>query len=239
MRSSRALIRAGTALGLLSASLALPPSAAAHAHVPLGDYSLTIGWVNEPTYVGVPNGIEVFIEAGDGQPVTDLAAGDLMVVVSTVDAETAPLPLEPGFSIEGGFGTPGSYEAELMPTTPGDYTFHFTGSIGDQPVDLELTSGEDTFSTVQSSSEIEFPVKVPTLADVATRLDRIDGRIEALQSAAPGAAQIAAAQAAADRASASASQALVIGLLVGGAGIVIGLAALAIAWRGRRGTGTA
>ncbi len=239
MRWSRALARAGIALMLITASLAFAPSAAAHAHISVGDYELTIGWVNEPTYVGVPNGIEVLIEDADAQPVTDLAPGALMVVVSTAEAETPPLPLEPGFSIEGGFGTPGSYEAELMPTTPGDYTFHFTGSIGDQPVDVELTSGEDTFSTVQSSSEIEFPVKVPTLADVATRLDRIDGRIEALQSTAPGAAELAAAQAAADRASASASQALLIGSLIGGAGIAIALVALAIAWRGRRGTGTA
>lgn len=235
----RFALRAGIALALIAASLAFAPGAAAHAHLEVGDYHLTIGWVNEPTYVGVPNGIEVFVEDHDEQPVTDLAAGDLMVVVSTAGAETEPMVLEPGFSLEGGFGTPGSYEAELMPTTPGDYTFHFTGSIRDQEVDLELTSGEDTFSPVQSSSDIEFPVKVPTLADVATRLDRIDGRIEALQSAAPGAAELAAAQAAADRASASASQALLIGALIGGVGVVIGLAALALAWRGRQGTGTA
>ena len=88
------------------------------------------------------------------------------------------------------FGTPGQYVADLLPTVPGDYTFQFAGSLHGETVDVTVTSGEDTFSPVQSSSDIEFPVKVPTLADVATRLDRIDGRIEALQAAVPAAGAI-------------------------------------------------
>jgi hypothetical protein len=239
MRFPLAIVRAGVVLALIGASLAFTPAAAAHAHLAVGDYHLSIGWANEPTYVGVANAVTVAIEDHEEQPVTDLAAGDLMVVVSTAEAETEPLPLEPGFSIEGGFGTPGQYEAELMPTTPGEYTYHITGSIHDQAVDLELTSGEETFSTVQGSGEIEFPVKVPTLADVATRLDRIDGRIEAIASGAPDAAELAAAQAAAEAASDSADRALLIGSLIGGAGVLIGLIALAVAFRGRRGAGTA
>jgi hypothetical protein len=143
--------------------------------------------------------------------------------------------------VEGGFGTLGQYAAELMPTTPGEYTFHFTGTIHDEPVDVTVISGEDTFSPVNSTTEIEFPVKVPTLADVATRLDRIDGRIAAVQSDAPAA--LAAAQAATDAARAateSASSALLIGSLIGVAGVVLAIAALYLAMRaGRRGAGPA
>ncbi len=233
-------LRAIVVVALMSIPLALAPAASAHTHVEVGAYSLSIGWLNEPTFVGQPNGVEVTIEE-DGVPVTDLAARALSVVVSTAETETAPLPLDPGFSVEGGFGTLGQYAAELMPTTPGEYTFHFTGSIRDEPVDITVTSGEDTFSPVNSTTDIEFPVKVPTLADVATRLDRIDGRIQAAQSDAPAA--LVAAQAATDAARAateSANRALLVGSLVGGAGVVLALAALIVAMRaGRRGAGTA
>jgi hypothetical protein len=233
-------LRAIVVVALMSIPLALAPPASAHTHIDVGDYSLSIGWLNEPTFVGQPNGVEVTIEENK-VPVTDLEAGALSVVVSTAGSETAALPLGPVFSVEGGFGTLGQYAAELMPTTPGEYTFHFTGTIHGEPVDVAVTSGEDTFSPVRSSTEIEFPVKVPTLADVATRLDRINGRIQAVQSDAPAA--LAAAQAATDAARAateSANVALLIGSLVGGAGVVLAIAALFVATRaGRRGVGTA
>ena len=105
---------------------------------------------------------------------------------------------------------------------------------------MTVASGDETFSPVQSSSEIEFPVKVPTLADVATRLDRIDGRIEALQSAVPAAGAIAALNATAEGALDAANRAATIGVLVGGAGLVVAVVALFVAWRaGRKGSRTA
>ena len=239
MQFSRRL-RAIVVVALMTIPLALAPAASAHTHIEVGDYRVSIGWVNEPTFVGQPNGVEFSIEDQDEQPVTDLEAGAVQVVVTTAGGETA-LSLAPGFSVEGGFGTLGQYEAELMPTTPGEYTFHFTGSIHDEPVDVTVTSGDDTFSPVRSSTEIEFPVKVPTLADVATRLDRIDGRIQAVQSDAPAA--LAAAEAATDAARAatdSANSALLIGSLIGGAGVVLAVAALYVAMQaGRRGAGSA
>jgi hypothetical protein len=239
---SQLRIRAVTVLALAAASLALAPATAAHTHLEVGDYHLSIGWLNEPTFVGLPNGVEVIVEDRDEQPVTDLAEGDLMVVVSTAGQDSPSLPLAPGFNLEAGFGTPGQYEAELVPTTPGEYTFHFAGSIHDQSVDITVTSGEETFSPVRTSGDVEFPVKVPTLADVATRLDRIDGRIEALQSDAPGADALVAAEAAADAArtaGATADRALLTGLVVGGAGVVLAVIAIVVVLRaGRRGAGT-
>ena len=234
-------LRAIVVVALMTIPLALAPAASAHTHIEVGEYHVSIGWVNEPTFVGQPNGVEFSIEDHDEQPVTDLEAGAVQVVVSTAGRETAQPPMEPGFNVEGGFGTLGQYEAELMPTTPGEYTFHFTGTIHDEPVDVTVTSGEDTFSPVRSSTDIEFPVKVPTLADVATRLDRIDGRIAAVQSDAPAA--LVAARAATDAARAatnSANSALLIGSLIGAAGVVLAIAALFVAMRaGRRGTGSA
>ncbi|HUG30997.1 MAG TPA: hypothetical protein VMQ65_10850 [Candidatus Limnocylindria bacterium] len=239
----RGLRFAGLTSASLLLSLALAPAASAHEHVRVGEYEVSIGWMNEPTFVGQPNGVEITITDHDGEPVTDLPAGAVMVVVSTAGQRTQSMALVPGYNVASGFGTPGQYHAELVPTTPGEYTFRFSGVIHEVPVDVTVISGEDTFSSVRSSSDIEFPVKVPTLAEVATRLDRIDGRIEALQSNAPGADAMAAAQAAneaARSASAAADRALLVGAVLGGAGLVLAIGALAMVMRGgRRGTGTA
>jgi hypothetical protein len=229
-------IRAVTPLALLAGSLVAVPAASAHTHVQVGGYELSIGWANEPTYVGVPNGVEITVTDPDGQPVTDLGAGDITVIVSTADQATEALPLEPAFVVDA-FGTPGQYVADLLPTVPGDYTFQFAGSLHEETVDVTLTSGEDTFSPVQSSTEVEFPVKVPTLAEVAERLDRDNGRIEDLQS---GAGLAETANANATSALDAANRAVMVGALVGGAGLVVAMIALFMAWRAsRKGAGSA
>ena len=226
MRATR-FIRAVTPLALLAGSLVAAPAASAHTHVHVGDYELSIGWANEPTYVGVPNGVEITVTDPDGQPVTDLGAGDITVIVSTADQATEALPLEPAFVVDA-FGTPGQYVADLLPTVPGDYTFQFAGSLHEETVDVTVTSGEDTFSPVQSSTEVEFPVKVPTLAEVAERLDRDNGRIEDLQS---GAGLADPANANETSALDAAIRAVMVGALVGGAGLVVAVIALFVAWR--------
>ena len=174
---------------------------------------------------------------------TDLALEALSVVVSTAGQDSASLALAPAFDAEEGVGPLGEYDAPLVPTAPGEYTFHVTGSIHDTPVDLNVTSGDETFDPVESSSELEFPAKLPSLTEVATRLDRIDSRIEALQSADPGSAALAAAQAAtaaANTAAASADRALLVGAVLGGGGVLLAAAALWLAMRaGRRGAGPA
>ena len=235
MRATR-FIRAVTPLALLAGSLVAAPAASAHTHIHVGEYELSIGWANEPTYVGVPNGVEITVADHDGQPITDLRAGDITVVVSTADQSTAALPLEPAFVV-GVFGTPGQYVADLLPTVPGDYTFKFAGALRDETVDVTVTSGEDTFSPVQSSTDVEFPVKVPTLAEVAERLDRIDSRIVDLQG---DAGLAAGADANAASALDAANRAVLVGALVGGAGLMVAVIALFVAWRsGRKGAGSA
>lgn len=237
--SSNRFVRAAVPLALLVGSLAVAPAASAHTHVNVGPFELTIGWGNEPTYVGVPNFVELSIVDGDGQPVSDLGAGDITVVVSTADQSTDPLPLEPQFVVDA-FGTPGQYGADLLPTAPGDYTFQFSGTLREETVDVTVTSGEDTFSAVQSSTDVEFPFKVPTLADVATSLERINGRIEELQASAIDPQALANLQTTVADARAAADRASLMGIVVGGTGLVAAAVALFVAWRGaRKGAGSA
>jgi hypothetical protein len=238
----RLVFFAGASAGLLSTMLSGAPAVLAHTEQHVGDFHVVIGWLNEPALVGLPNAVQLTISDHDEQPVTDLGADDLTVVVSTAGTDSAALPVTPAFDVEEGFGTPGEYHAELIPTAPGDYSFHLTGKIHDTPADLTVASGPDTFDPIEGTSDLEFPVKQPTLTEVGTRLDRIDGRIAALQSAAPGSDALAAANAATAAAQASSSaadRALVVGLVVGGSGLIMAIAAILMFVRSRGGAGPA
>jgi len=191
--------------------------AAGHVVKEAGPYSLEIGWEHEPTYVGEANGVQVIIHDADDNPITDLATDDLKVVVSTGDQQSGELTFEPAFDLEEGEGPMGQYNAPIMPTAPGDYTFHLTGAIHGEPVDITVTSSDETFDTVRGTAEIQFPVKVPTLNEVATRLDRLDSRL-----------------AIADDAQAAANRALLVGAGLGLLGVIIGAAALMVARRAAR-----
>jgi hypothetical protein len=214
--------------------LALASSSIASAHVvkQFGSYSVAMGWLHEPTYVGVENAVQVIAKDGSGNPVNDLQPGDLQVVVSTAGQQTAALPLQPSFDPDTGLGTPGEYTASLIPTQVGDYTFHISGSIHGQAVDETATSSDQTFDSVTAGTDVQFPVKLPALGDLSTLIQRVDGRVAAEQtSAAQGQQAVTEAQHAASQASDNANRALLVGVLVGGLGVLLGLAGLIIGIR--------
>lgn len=206
--------------------------AAAHVIEHAGSYTVALGWQYEPAYVGAQNAVQVIVTDGAGKAVTDLGAEDLTVVASTAGQQSAALTLDSGFDADTGFGTPGEYDAQVIPTSPGAYTFHLKGTIHGTSIDVTETSSDTTFNSVTGTTDVEFPVKLPTLAEVATRLDRIDTRVAALgTTSGPTQASVDAANVAAADARASADRALVIGAAVGGVGILMGLFALVRARR--------
>jgi hypothetical protein len=213
--------------GLLVANIAY-----AHVVKQAGPYTLEIGWQHEPTYVGEANGVQVIIHDADENPITDLGTDDLKVVVSTGDQQTGELTFEPGFDLEEGEGPPGEYNAPIMPTAPGDYTFHLTGTIHGEPIDITVTSSNETFDTVKGTADIQFPTKLPALPDLVTRLDRIDERLAGGQW--PTQEDLDAAQASADEAHAAADRALLVGGGIGLLGVIVGAGSLLVARRGRR-----
>jgi hypothetical protein len=206
--------------------------AAAHVIEHAGSYSVAFGWQHEPAYIGEQNAVQIVVTDAAGKGVTDLGAEDLTVVVSTSGQQSAALTFDSGFDEDTGFGTPGEYDAQLIPTSPGAYTFHLNGAIHGTAIDVTETSSDTTFNSVTGTTDVEFPVKLPTMAEVVTRLDRIDTRIAALGTASgPTQASVVAANAAAADARASADRALVVGAAIGGLGILVGLVAFV---RGRR-----
>lgn len=201
---------------------------AAHVVEPAGPNSIEVGWQHEPTYVGEANGVQIIIHTADGKPVTDLGPDDLSVIVSTAGDQTSPLTFEPGFDPVEIVGPLGEYDAAIVPTAPGDYTFHVSGTIHGASVDITATSGVETFDPVRDPSELQFPAKLPAMSEVVTRLDRVDGRMTALGD--PTTAVQTALTAALDAKSA-ADRALLIGAGIGFIGVIGGGIGIVLAVR--------
>ena len=233
----------------LAAVLTVADVGSIQAHVlkDFGPYSVALGWAVEPTYVGQVNAVQVVVKDKAGKPVTDLAEGDLKVVVSVGGQDSSALPLTSKFDEDTGLGIAGDYETPLTPTAPGDYTFHLMGSIHGQAVDETATSSDSTFNSATEATDVEFPNKLPSLTEITTSLDRINARLSASpapgSSAAPAAPTadagladaVSAAQTTATQARDAASNALVVGILVGALGVILGGAAFILVVRRPRG----
>jgi hypothetical protein len=198
--------------------------AGAHEHRGVAGHEVVVGWLDEPTFAGFKNGVQVLVNepAGPGEaegpPVED---ADLQVEIlfGGRDAQESmgPMPLEPAF------GSPGEYTAAVIPTRPGRYTFHITGAIDDEgDTDEFFTSGPDTFSDVEDPTELEFPVQDPSNGQLADAVTGLQERNSDLQ------ASLGDARKDADQARLLATVGIVVGL--------IGLVAAGAAFAGRRRT---
>jgi hypothetical protein len=213
-------------LFIFGAALALPvfvaASALAHEERTIGKFHVAVGFGDEPAYAGQENSVQMFIHDANDNPVTDLGP-TLQVEVKFRSLTMPPLTMEPNFEV-GEFGIPGDYRAFFFPTSPGDYTFHFTGTIKGTKVDRSFTSSPSTFSSVEDPSNVEFPARAPTTGDLALRLRREIPRVQR--------AALAAARSASDEASTAKTIGL-IGIIVGAVGLVVGVVALVAARRDR------
>lgn len=215
-------IMAATLAGLLMVLIA--PAGLAHEPRQQGDLEMVVGFGTEPAYAGQPNSVQLILVHG-GKPVVDL--GDTLAVEVSFGDETMELPIEPFFAV-GEFGEPGDYRAWFIPTRPGQYAFHFSGTIDGEEVDETFTSGPNTFSDVSNPADIQFPVQDPTTGELAERIDR---EVPRLASAIEDARVEAVAQANLASDVSSARTFGVIGLVVGGIGLIVAVMAL---MRGRR-----
>jgi len=153
--------------------------ASAHEARKIGKYDVEVGFGDEPAYTGDKNSVQLLLNEANDKPVVDL--GDTLKVdittgSSTDDTQKLSMTMQPNFEV-GGDGTPGDYRAWFVPTAPGPYTFHFTGSIKGQKVDEKFTSSPTTFDEVQDPAQVEFPIKDPTTGRLTARVDRETQRL--------------------------------------------------------------
>jgi hypothetical protein len=210
------------AVAVVLAALLVPALAApafAHGEHKVANYTLVVGFGTEPAYAGVTNSAQ-FMISNNGKPVTD--AKGLKVAVTTGDAEPKEMALEPYFGQ--GWGEQGDYRAFFIPTAPGAYTFHVTGSLGGKKIDKRYTSVKDGFDEVTDPAEVQYPIQEPAGSELATRLDRETARLNTA---------LAAERDQANDDAAGARQLATIGLVVGALGLLTAAAVGVVALRRR------
>ena len=190
----RRLGSAGLA-GLLLAALAAP--ALAHEERDVGDYSFEVGLINEPVYVGQSSGLEFHVTKAN-QPISGLD-GTLKAEVIYGQAKR-DLPLVEREA------DPGWYQSVFIPTAAGKYTFHIYGTVEGNAVDESFTSSPDGFNEVQEAVSGQFPVTLPTAAELSSEAKK----------------------------GADAASQVPIALALGAAGLIVGLLGLGVALAARR-----
>ena len=171
-------------LALIAGDLATSNNALAHEHRAVGNYELAVGFLNEPSIAFQPNGLSVEVKLfpngvpaeGDeaaeaaGQPVEGLETTLKAEVIVGGGDKKMDLALEPAF------GEPGAYEANFIPTLAGDYTFHISGKLESTDVDETFSSGPETFSSVDSPDDLEFPDKVLSNAQLQASINELQNK---------------------------------------------------------------
>lgn len=138
--------------------------ALAHEQRTVGKYDLLVGWENEPPLIGQPNGIYLSVTNNQTkQPVDGL---DKTLKAEVIfGSHTKPVTLNASDE------KPGVYTGDLIPTRPGSYIFHFTGSLETTPIDEKFESGPGRFEDVADSSALQFPDRLLSSADIQAAQD--------------------------------------------------------------------
>jgi hypothetical protein len=157
---SRVFRRIAPALVLAALIIPFTTSVAlAHGHTTVGDYTLVIGFHNEPAYQSEPNGLDLFVSnTATKENINGLA--DSLKVEIVFGGSKKELAIKPQW------GRDGAYTAYVLPTQSGDYTWHIWGDIKGTPVDVSMTSSPDTFSAIAAKSEMAFPIAEATPAEL-------------------------------------------------------------------------
>jgi hypothetical protein len=161
------ILSIAAAVAVVVASLGIFASpAAAHERRNIGPYTFVVGWIVEPAYVGQLNALDLTVtETASTKAVEGLEKTLKADLVTGGGAAVMPL------TIATRFGLPGKYQGQVLPTKVGDYTFHITGTVGTMTIDEKFESGPGRFGAIEDIAALQFPNKVPSSGDLASKLD--------------------------------------------------------------------
>ena len=147
--------------------VSLGTTAYGHARREVGPYRFVVGFLVEPAYEGLKNGADLRVLQADTEAPLEGLQDTLQVEVTHVPSTVGKvLKLRPIYR------TPGHYTADLIPTAPGHYRFRFFGRIQDTAVQetFDSKSGGGQFDDVESSMDLQFPVRLPEIRELANAL---------------------------------------------------------------------
>jgi hypothetical protein len=169
------VLAAMAAMAVVVSSYAINTNVAlGHERRAVGPYTFVVGWINEPSYVGLLNSLDLTVtETSGGKAVEGL--DKTLKADLTYGGSSQAQPL----TIAARFGQPGKYSGYVIPTKVGDYTFHITGTIGTTSIDEKFESGPGRFGTIESTDALQYPAKVVSSSDLAARLDQLQTLVTA------------------------------------------------------------
>ena len=248
------LLPAVAAFCLLALSLG---TALAHEPREIEDYNLVVGFLNEPAFEGLMNGVYVHVtkvaEHGHGEEPADEMSEDEDESHETEEGEhghgeeltTGVTGLENTRQVEvthvpsgatrlmrlhAFSGDPGHYKSDFIPTSTGQFVFHLIGTIEGKQIDERFESGVGTFDDVQPATAIQFPESAASTRELESA---VRGALESAQQAQDTAL---AAESTADGAQSGTSTATtlaIVGMAMGATGIVVGVIGMVAALRRR------
>ncbi len=145
-----AVILLTTGLVAFLALFGLGQVVSAHGTTQVGDYTLVIGFHDEPVYVGMPNALDLFVTNSKTNTKVNGLENTLKAEI-IFGSSKEELMLVPQEDLDG------AYTAYVLPTRAGDYTWHIFGTIENTPVDVSMTSSPTTFESADPLSSIAFP----------------------------------------------------------------------------------
>ena len=248
------LLPAVAAFCLLALSLG---TALAHEPREIEDYNLVVGFLNEPAFEGLMNGVYVHVtkvaEHGHGEEPADAKSEDEDESHETEEGEhghgeeltTGVTGLENTRQVEvthvpsgatrlmrlhAFSGDPGHYKSDFIPTSTGQFVFQLIGTIEGKQIDERFESGVGTFDDVQPATAIQFPESAASTRELESA---VRGALESAQQAQDTAL---AAESTADGAQSGTSTATtlaIVGMAMGATGIVVGVIGMVAALRRR------
>jgi hypothetical protein len=195
-------------------------TAAAHERREVGAYQLVVGFLTEPAFEGLKNGVDLRVLARETQQPVEGLERTLQVELTYVPSGAATV-----LRLRTIYREPGHYTADLIPTVPGHYRFRFFGSLAETAVNetFDSRAGGGQFDDITSSADIQFPERLPAMREMQSAVRGTQQTAQQAQDAAL----------AAQAGLTSAQTFAIVGAVLGALGLATGVGAAMVAFRKR------
>jgi hypothetical protein len=138
-------------------------TAGAHERREVGAYQLVVGFLTEPAFEGLKNGVDLRVLARETQQPVEGLERTLQVELTYVPNGVAKV-----LRLRTIYREPGHYTADLIPTAPGHYRFRFFGTLAETPINetFDSRAGGGQFDDVDASADLQFPERLPAMREV-------------------------------------------------------------------------
>jgi hypothetical protein len=138
-------------------------TAVAHERREVGAYQLVVGFLTEPAFEGLKNGVDLRVLDRETQQPMEGLERTLQVELTYVPSGAAKV-----LRLRTIYREPGHYTADLIPTVPGHYRFRFFGSLAETAINetFDSRAGGGQFDDVDAAADLQFPERLPTMREM-------------------------------------------------------------------------